>query len=292
LSRTDLAKQALEKSLEIREEYGYDFRSPLCVYELAEKARVTVRFIDDVSMEGVYAALVKPKILISSLRPPVRRVFTCAHELAHHFFGHGSTIDELQDEAASGEFQPNEFLADAFAGFLLMPAQGVKRAFSSRGLDITTATPEQMYGVACSFGVGYETLIGHLEYSLKMLGAARTTILRKMKLPKIRKRILKSDISGHLIVVDRHYLPATVDAESGNDVEPGNLLLLPEDATSDGDQIELIERSSNGTLYRAVRPGLARATLPTNNSGVVVRVSQFQYAGLARYRHLEETPND
>jgi Zn-dependent peptidase ImmA (M78 family) len=166
LSRIDLAKQAIEKSLEIREEYGYDFRSPLCVYDVADKARVTVRFIDDVSMEGVYAALAKPKILISSLRPAVRRVFTCAHELAHHFFGHGSTIDELQDEAESGEFQPNEFLADVFAGFLLMPAQGVKRAFSSRGTDIATATPEQMYAVACSFGVGYETLIGHLEYSL------------------------------------------------------------------------------------------------------------------------------
>ena len=103
---------------------------------------------------------------------------------------------------------------------------------------------------------------------------------------------MNSNTSGHLIVVDRHYLLATVDAEAGNDVEPGNLLLLPEDATSDGDQIELIERSSNGTLYRSVRPGLARATLPTNNSGVVVRVSRYQYAGLARYRHLEETPND
>ena len=37
-TRTDLAKQALEKSLEVREEHGYDFRSPLCVYELADRA--------------------------------------------------------------------------------------------------------------------------------------------------------------------------------------------------------------------------------------------------------------
>lgn len=292
MNRTELAKQALEKSLEIREEYGYDFRSPLCVYELAEKARVTVRFIDDVSMEGVYAALVKPKILISSLRPAVRRVFTCAHELGHHFFGHGSTIDELQDEVESGEFQPQEFLANTFAGFLLMPAQGVKRAFSSRRLDIRTATPEQMYGVACSFGVGYETLIGHLEYSLKLLTTDRATILRRTKLPKIRVRILNSNIPGHLIVVDRNYLLTTVDAEAGNNAEPGNLVILPEGATSDGDQVELIERGPNGTLYRAVRPGLARVTLPTNDWGVVVRVSRYQYAGLAQYRHLEETPDE
>lgn len=285
MSRTDLAKQALEKSLEIRDEYGYDFRSPLCVYELADRARVTVRFVDDVSMEGVYASLAKPKILISSLRPAGRRAFTCAHELGHHFFGHRSTIDELKEDAESGEFQPDEFLADTFAGFLLMPAQAVMRAFSSRQLDVVTATPEQIYAVACSFGVGYETLIGHIEHSLKHLTKERATALRKAKLPKIRQRILGSATPDHLIVVDPHYTLATVDAEVGNRV------LLPTGVTSDSDQIELIEQMPNGNLYRALRPGLARAANGTD-WGVVVRVSRFQYAGLAQYRHLEETSGD
>ena len=52
-TRTQLAKQALEKSLEVREEYGYDFRSPLCVYDLSDCAGVKVQFVNDVSMEGV-----------------------------------------------------------------------------------------------------------------------------------------------------------------------------------------------------------------------------------------------
>jgi Zn-dependent peptidase ImmA (M78 family) len=286
VNRTDLAKTALEKSLEIREEYGYDFRSPLCVYELAEKARVAVRFINDVSMEGVYAKLPKPKILISSLRPAVRRVFTCAHELGHHFFAHGSTIDELQDDLESGEFQPNEFLADAFGGFLLMPAQGIQRAFSSRGLEITSATPEQIYAVACSFGVGYETLVGHLEYSLKLLNSDAAEMLRKTKLPKIRHRILNNHTSDHLIVVDRQYILGTVDAEVGN------LVLLPRGTSSEGDQIELVDERANGSLYRALRPGLARATLASADWGVVVRVARYQYMGLAQYRNLEETPGD
>lgn len=285
MSRTDLAKQALEKSLEIREEYGYDFRSPLCVYELADCAHVTVRFVDDVSMEGVYASLAKPKILISSLRPAGRRAFTCAHELGHHFFAHGLTIDELKGNAEFGDFQPNEFLADTFAGFLLMPAQAVMRAFSSRQLAVATATPEQIYAVACSFGVGYETLIRHLEYSLGCLSKDRATALRKAKLPKIRQRILGSATPDHLIVVDLHYTLATVDAEVGN------RLLLPTGVTSDSDQIELIEQMPNGNLYRALRPGLAPAANGTG-WGVVVRVSRSRYAGLAQYRHLEETPGD
>ena len=159
-TRTQLARQALEKSLEVREEYGYDFRSPLCVYDLSDCAGVKVQFVNDVSMEGVYAALAKPTILLSSLRPLARRAFTCAHELGHHVFGHGSTIDELRDGFQSGMSSSNEFLADTFAGFILMPAQGVKRAFSTRGLAATTATPEDIYTVASSFGVGYETIIG------------------------------------------------------------------------------------------------------------------------------------
>ena len=286
MSRTELAKQALEKSLEVREEHGYDFRSPLCVYELAERARMTVRFVDDISMEGVYAALAKPKILISSLRPAGRRAFTCAHELGHHVFGHGSTIDELKAIAESGEFQPNEFLADTFAGFLLMPAQAVKRAFSSRGLEVGTATPEQVYRVACSFGVGYETIVGHLEYSLRQITKERATALRKAKLPKIRERILGSATPDHLIIVDLHHGLGTVDAEVGN------LVLLPPGTTADSDQIEMINESPQGVLYRATRPGLARAANSTGDWGVVVRVSRFQYAGLAQYRHLEETPGD
>lgn len=284
--RTDLAKAALEKSLEIREEHGYDFRSPLCAYELADRARVKVQFVDDVSMEGVYAALAKPTILISALRPLARRAFTCAHELGHHFFSHGSTIDELREEAKDGMFQPNEFLVDAFAGFLLMPAQGIKRAFSSRSIDPATATPEQIYTVASWFGVGYETLVAHLAHSLRHITAARADVLGKSKLPQIRERILGFAAKEPLVIADRQHALGTLDAEVGT------LVLLPPGATTDSDQIEPVKDTVSGRVFRALRSGLARASIPGENWGVVVRVSRFQYAGLAQYRHLEETDGD
>lgn len=285
-TRTNLARQALEKSLEVREEHGYDFRSPLCVYELCDRARVNVRFVDDVSMEGVYAALAKPTILISSLRPLARRSFTCAHELGHHVFGHGSTIDELKQDADEAAFQPNEFLANAFAGFLLMPAQGVKRAFASRGWEPTTATAPQMYRVACSFGVGYETLLGHLQYSLKYIAPDRADTLRKAKLPHIRESLLGFSAPDALVIADRRHAMGTLDAEAGN------LVLVPTGARTESDQIELVCDTAEGTVYRALRPGLARVTLPGESWAIVVRVSRFQYAGLARYRHLEETDGE
>ncbi len=280
----DLAREALERSLEVRDGHNYDYRSPLCVYELCDKARVRVRFVDDVSMEGVYAALAKPSIILSSLRPLTRRAFTCAHELGHHVFGHGSTIDELKDEAECEAFNPVEFLVEAFAGYLLMPAQGVKRAFSSRKIRMESATPEEIYTVASSFGVGYKTLIGHLAYGLKYIPRERAEKLCKTNLPKIREQILAAPAREQLVIADRHHTMGTLDAEVGN------LVLLPEGTETESDQIQPVKDVARGRVFRAVRPGLAR--VEADGFGVIVRVSRMQYAGLARYRHLEETDGE
>lgn len=126
LTRTSLARAALEKAVEVREEAGYDDRVPVCVYEVCKRLGVEVRFVD-VNMEGTYLKSDPPQILLSALRPLPRRAFTCGHELGHHAFGHGSTIDELKEEAERGVFNPDEFLVDSFSGFLLMPKIAVRR---------------------------------------------------------------------------------------------------------------------------------------------------------------------
>ncbi len=281
-SRVDLASIALERSLEVRDEFGYDYRSPLCPYELAERAGVRVRFVDDVSMEGVYAALQQPTILISSLRPMTRRGYTCAHELGHHFFAHGSTVDELRDDAGQARFQPNEFLAEAFAGFLLMPAQGIRRAFALRNLTPASATAESFYAVSSCFGVGYTTLIGHVAFSLKQLSRARASELTSLKLPQIRKSLLGYLTREPLAVVDQNHLSGTVD------VEVGTLVLLPCGAESENGHLRIEKEVPAGRLFRAHRAGLARVSVPDREWGVIVRISRFQYSGLARYRHLED----
>ena len=74
--------------------------------------------------------------------------------------------------------------------------------------------------------------------------------------------------------------------------EVGGLVLLPTGATTESDQIEFVKNVPAGAVYKALRPGLARVEVPGANWGVMVRVSRFQYAGLAQYRHLEETNGD
>jgi Zn-dependent peptidase ImmA (M78 family) len=113
VTRKNLAREALEQALEVREEAEIAFNVPLCVYGLCDRLRIRVQFVE-INMEGLYLASERPLIQISSLRPLGRRVFNCSHELGHHVFSHGSTLDELQEERqATGNLNPKEFLVNA-----------------------------------------------------------------------------------------------------------------------------------------------------------------------------------
>lgn len=75
------------------------------------------------------------RIHLSSLRPLARRAFNCAHELGHHLLGHGSSIDELRENQLVRPWDvPDEYSADTFAAYALMPTLGLRNAFAKRGL--------------------------------------------------------------------------------------------------------------------------------------------------------------
>ncbi|MFB8788907.1 MAG: ImmA/IrrE family metallo-endopeptidase [Potamolinea sp.] len=284
--RQVLAQQAQQKAIDVRRKAGFDHKSPLCIYSLCDKLNVRVKFVD-ISMEGIYLREAESVILLSALRPFPRRTFTCAHELGHHVFGHGSTIDELiEDSENSKAFQAEEFLADSFAGFLLMPVLGVRKAFVSRGWDAASATPEQIFTVACSFGVGYETLITHMAYSLKMISPLRVNLLLKTKPKTIRENVLGHPSTNSLIIADEHWSMPTIDAEVGS------LLLLPTGAEAANDTITFEKNHLKGRLFKANRPGLVRVYCRDTGWAVFVRVSRYQFIGLSQYRHLEEMEDE
>jgi Zn-dependent peptidase ImmA (M78 family) len=284
--RKVLAQQAQQKAIDVRRNAGFDNKSPLCIYGLCDKLNVRVKFVD-ISMEGIYLREAEPIILLSALRPLPRRIFTCAHELGHHVFGHGSTIDELIEESErSKAFQPEEFLANSFAGFLLMPVLGVRKAFVSRGWNADSATPEQVFTVACSFGVGYETLITHMAYSLKMISSSRASTLLKTKPKAIREKVLGRPSSAPLIIADEHWSMSTIDAEVGS------LLLLPTGAEAANDTITLEENHPKGCLFKANCPGVVRVYCNDTRWAVFVRISRYQFIGLSQYRHFEEVEDE
>jgi hypothetical protein len=279
---------ALDKSVDVRTSAGVGVKNPVCIFGLCDSLGLRVRFVD-VSMEGLYvrSKVGNPEILISAQRPIPRRVFTCAHELGHHVFGHGFSVDEIVGRAEEDEgFDPDEFLVDAFAGFLLIPTIGLRRAFSVRSLNHKQASPLQLFTIACAFGVGYETLIKHMTYSLRMYTQPELKVLMRHGPKRIRTSVLGFETKDPLVIVDDHWQLPTVDLEVGSRV------LLPDWATVTGNHLELEPGTLSGKLYRASRPGISRVSREGTDWAAFVRVSRYQFAGLSRYRHLEDEDDE
>ncbi|WP_206035704.1 ImmA/IrrE family metallo-endopeptidase [Roseomonas sp. HF4] len=285
--RRALTQQAMQASIRARQVAGLDLHSPICIYGLSEAHRVTVRFNDIASMEGMYERGSPSRIHLSALRPLPRRAYNCGHELGHHVFGHGSTIDELREDVAGGAHSsPNEILADAFAAFALMPTLGVRRGFAARGGAPASATPRQVFAVACEFGVGYATLVTHLAYALGEMPRAHAARLLRATPRSLREEILGAVTPSPLVVADHHWAAPTLDAEVGT------LLLLPPGTQVAGAVAAAEGSTGSGSLFRAVSPGVARATVPGTPWATFVRVARPHYVGLAQYRHLEDHDDD
>jgi hypothetical protein len=283
-----IAQEALDKSLEVREEAGLPLGMPVNVFDICEliRPKVRVRFAD-YSMEGCYSRSERPLIEVSALRPLGRRVFNTAHELGHHALGHpGTRLDEqLEEGHADPNADPLEYAANAFAGFLLMPKIGVRRAFTSRGWDIASPSPEQAFVVACHFGVGYLTLVNHMAYGLRAIRSAPAEQLKKVRLPKIRQTFLGSPDADRLWVADRYYVMSTLDTEVGT------TLILPHGSKPELPILTPIAETAAGNVFTAARPGITRVDAG-DTWAVMVRIAKHQYAGWATNRHLEPEEGD
>jgi hypothetical protein len=287
-SREELARQAVARAAAVRDRFDVPPTAALNVFDLCTehyKPKILIRF-KDISMEGMYLREPNPEIWLG-LRPLVRRTSNCAHEIGHHEFGHGATLDELQDECATDlPFVPNEYLAHTFAAYLLMPRLAVAHAFTVRGWKVETATPAQCFLVACSLGVGYETLANHLVYGLRLVTESAARALLDTGLPAIRRGLLGAQAKPYLTVVDRHHTLPTVDTEVGA------ALLLPLGTEMETDRLATIEDTPRGRLFHVHRPGMVRAFSPDRKWAIMVRAMPQKYVGLAWCRHLEREEGD
>ena len=192
-NRRALATKALQAATATRAKASLDQNGPICVYGLCETLGIVVRF-NNFNMEGMYQHGRPPRIHLSARRPLPRRAYNCAHELGHHVFGHGSSIDELREDAKAEPWEdPKEFLADTFAGFILMPISERTR----EGLAKARASGRKLGRPKGSLGVsrldGKEDEIRHfLELGVsktaiaKITGVSRTTLYSFMTTRRLR----------------------------------------------------------------------------------------------------------
>ncbi|MEK7801620.1 MAG: ImmA/IrrE family metallo-endopeptidase, partial [Pseudomonadota bacterium] len=246
--RREIAFEAMAASVDARDIAGRNLESPICIYQMAEELGARVVF-NDINMEGMYEKGAKPRIHLSTLRPLPRKAFNCAHELGHHFLGHGTTIDVLTEDDEWCSNKPEELAANTFAAFALMPTLGIRNAFSARGWRPETATPAQIYTIASNFGVGYSTLINHLVIGLGDISRNRGRLLLRTQPKDIRVLLLGYPSEHSLHVIDRHLNAQSVDAEIGD------LLLAPKNSLIIGSAVVATGISSPGTLYRATSQG-------------------------------------
>lgn len=283
-SRRDLVRSAISRALHVRNAANIPLWDALCPFDLAEQCGVEVRFQTLASFDGMRSSDSDGStIVVSSLRPPGRKAFTCAHELGHEVFDHGVQFDELVGcREAPRQCEPEEIIADAFAGFLLMPKSAVEHGLLVRGWHLASIGPRDIYSLASWLGVGYTTLIWHLQCGLRILGAKRADVLRKVRLPHIRKEILGYDCPGELVIVDLHWRGRPVD------IQVNDFALMPPGGRTEGTCIEAAPDATGRVLVRGVTPGIGRLILEESGWSAFVRVSRRDYVGRNKYRHLEE----
>jgi IrrE N-terminal-like domain len=283
VNTTDLAQLAVRAAARVRVDVAAGPATAICPYDVAEALGVPVRLVAAPSLEGMYSPEPTPTIIVNIKRPAGRRRFTCSHEVGHHIFKHGARLDQLDADAAQ-EWSPEEFIAQRFAAALLMPNLAIDSAFSLRKRSIADATPELMFTIAQELGVGYTTLVGHLENTLKKLTGAQANALRRVDLQELRPTIAGCPVEHDLVPVDQHWRRRTID------LEVGDIVSLPTGARFRGECAAPPEERR--TLLLAQTQGTGELTLENCEYPIAVRVSRRDFTGIARYRHMEEPPDE
>ena len=279
-----LARKAMTTASQVRVLHGLDPRVPICVYDLIERCDIELRFLSLPSLEGVYAAGDPPIVAISSMRPSGRQRFSGAHELGHHVFGHATRIDEL-DSATQRRFEPDEFLVDCFADFLLMPKLAVIIAARARGIRIDQAGPTELFELAGYFGVGYRTLIHHLHRNLGLIAKDHADQLRKTKPSSIRQQLLPDCKSVDVFIADKNWVGRPID------LHVGDFLLVPADCTITSNVLA-IDQKNERLVLKGVKPGICRLLQPATDWASYVRIAprsgDGNFRGRAIFRHEPE----
>jgi len=279
-----IVMMALRKADEIRRHYKFDMYQPINIYDLCLQMDITVRFVE-INMEGMYFVQSDgscPQILISNKRPMPRRNYTCAHELGHHLFKHGSKIDSLTEARLNSKvYDKDEFLVDTFAGALLMPIVGVLSEFAKRNWNISSATPSQFYIISSVFGTGYQSLIVHCQKN-NILSDLTAKLLLRQTSGKILQSILGSGIdNSHFKIID------SLNVSSVIDIETSNYIILPSTVNIEGNHLHKFKDLAMGTSYIAEQPGITRVLSASGDQNYFIRIQNSNYIGLAEYRHLE-----
>lgn len=279
-SRVHIARTAVAKAMRLRARCNVPPDSAVDPVDLAAKLGIQVHFEPLPSLEGLYVAGKRPRIVLGSDRPIGRRNFTCAHEIGHDAHGHSTRVDETRLDAKP--YDPEEFAADRFGAALLMPKIAVEAAFARRGWSTRDPAPEQVFVVAAELGVGYATLAGYLNHTLRLIAAAYARRLCAQQPQTLRAKLAGRRVERHLVVVDAGWRRPQLNLEVGD-------VVVLVGAIDDPNGHVRIRSGTNGRGQEltALSPGLGG--FRTAHCSGRFRIAPRCYKGLADYRFLSTT---
>ena len=283
--RRSLVLTAARKALEIRQQHQVDKTQPVNPIELAGCLGIQVWLRDAKTYDGAYSAGGPPIIVVSSLRPAGRMSFTCAHEIGHHVFQHGSQVEEVLQTSSSGPPSDEELLAHAFAANLLMPRSAVVHGWSVRSLDNAIVTPVDILRLSSWLGVGYATLLTHMSYELRLLKIADLRRLQKGQPAAIKAAISGADGGAQdVLVVDEMWSGRTIDCRIND------FVCLPRNTVVAGEHLVQVGETTHGWVFKASRVGKTTCTNSGWNAGI--RIARRGKMGRAIYIYDDEEEDD
>lgn len=279
-----IATVAYKGAIEVRERLGIHREDPLNIFDCASRLKVDVRFIVGGTFEGMYEKD-RRVIILPTDRPAGRRVFTCAHELAHWQYKHGSMLDDSTTVESYND-RPEERLANMFAGYLLMFPPAVESARSALGINYVTCNAQEIFTLSSWFGVSYASMLGHLRWALRKISQDHYELLKRFTPKHIRSQILGGIVSPHLVV--QNVLTPRIPI----DLEVGDIAIFPPGITFDSRSLVEVGNQTNQTCVQAVSPGIALLRNETNSWAAVARVMRRGYTGRSIFRHLESDDDE
>jgi Zn-dependent peptidase ImmA (M78 family) len=281
--RIALARQALRAAMQLRRSLSIPRELAVNAFEIAQMLGIDVRFLDAPSLEGMFVRDPGPRILLPSMkhRPKARIAFSCAHEIGHQQFDHGTKADRYWEDGQRQEgFDPIEYLVNSFAGHLLMPRAAVLEAFSRRNWNAAKSVPLQAFLIAGELGVGYETLLTHLQVVLAVLPEAAKNELCRTSPKAIKSAIVGTTWAGPLTIVDEAWKGASID------LEIGEFLVAPVESEVACALLTAPSAHDGRLLFTAAKSGVADFKL--GNTTVLLRVARQHYVGPYSNRYMSD----
>jgi len=281
-TRKRLTLQAASQAQIVRAKCKIKRGAAIDPISVAEALGCEVRFMALPSLEGLYSPTPRPVIVLGSERPAGRRAYTCAHEIGHNEFKHGARIDEFVNYSTPETDDPDEFIANMFAAFLLMPKSIIQKALKERQIQPQRIEPMQIFRMASHLNVGYGTLINHMTWTLNLLGRRQCKNLLRTQ-PKKLKAQFGGSPQGEVILVDGLWWDRTVD------LEIGDILAFHDDASLDEtSRLTFVGMVDGMKTYRAVARGYTRAFDEHEDWAANIRIASKHYEGLARFRFYSD----